>query len=327
MTQRRTWIKLYVDQTLRGTCFSELDPGERFIWFGFLLLAGDSPWPGLITATEILGYTDEQLSCLLKVQSSLIKVAKRKLVKFEKIMVDENNKIKIINWKRYQSEYERQKPHRQPEFFTLRKSIKERDNYTCQKCNKSESNLRVPLCIHHIDNNPKNNSEDNLITLCMTCHSALLKKAVHKNKGKERAEQATKFRSKVQEYSSGVKFSVNPSLSISSSSISLSKEFNKEIEREILGLWNKTSFQKILQISKERKKLLRARWKEHPDICQWKCLLKKMEESSFLKGANEKSWTASFDWLISNDTNWLKILEGKYDDRKKGKETIDARPR
>jgi len=163
----------------------------------------------------------------------------------------------------------------------------------------------------------------------MTCHSALLKKAVHKNKVKERAEQATKFRSKVQECSSGVKFSVNPSLSISSSSssISLSKEFNKEIEREILGLWNKTSFQKILQISKERKKHLRARWKEHPDISKWQALLSRMESSSFLKGQNEKNWAASFDWLISNDTNWLKILEGKYDDRKKGKETIDARPR
>ena len=39
---RRTWIKLFVDQTLRGTCFTELEPDERFVWFGFLLLAGDN---------------------------------------------------------------------------------------------------------------------------------------------------------------------------------------------------------------------------------------------------------------------------------------------
>ena len=103
--------------------------------------------------------------------------------------------------------------------------------------------------------------------------------------------------------------------------------FNKEIEDKIFNLWNESCFPKILKVSKQRRAHLKERWKEHPDICQWKCLLKKMEESSFLKGANEKSWTASFDWLISNDTNWLKILEGKYDDRKKGKETIDARPR
>ena len=44
---RRKWIKLYSYQTLYGTLFSEMeDPAERFVWFGFLLLAGDSPSRG-----------------------------------------------------------------------------------------------------------------------------------------------------------------------------------------------------------------------------------------------------------------------------------------
>jgi len=35
--------------------------------------------------------------------------------------------------------------------------------------------------------------------------------------------------------------------------------------------------------------------------------------SDFLSGGGEKGWKASFDWFIANDTNVLKVLEGKYD--------------
>ena len=40
------------------------------------------------------------------------------------------------------------------------------------------------------------------------------------------------------------------------------------------------------------------------------------ENSSFLKGDNDRGWTASFDWLI-NKENIVKVLEGNYADRKK----------
>jgi len=58
------------------------------------------------------------------------------------------------------------------------------------------------LCIHHIDNNPDNNETNNLITLCISCHSALLKKNVHFTKENERLEQEKEFREKVQQKSS-----------------------------------------------------------------------------------------------------------------------------
>lgn len=48
---------------------------------------------------------------------------------------------------------------------TLRKSIRQRDKYTCQVCNKEPS-----IQVHHIDYNKKNNNPDNLITLCRSCH-------------------------------------------------------------------------------------------------------------------------------------------------------------
>ena len=51
----------------------------------------------------------------------------------------------------------------------LRESIRKRDNYKCQKCDKAQSKRKIP--VHHIDYNKKNCSSNNLITLCHRCNS------------------------------------------------------------------------------------------------------------------------------------------------------------
>ena len=40
-----------------------------------------------------------------------------------------------------------------------------------------------------------------------------------------------------------------------------------------------------------------------------------MEASDFLKGYNKYGWKATFDWVFKNSENWIKILEGNYDNR------------
>jgi hypothetical protein len=52
----------------------------------------------------------------------------------------------------------------------MRSKIRERDNYTCQECGLKEVDCGRNLDIHHIDFNKKNNSEENLISLCKRCH-------------------------------------------------------------------------------------------------------------------------------------------------------------
>lgn len=128
---RRSWIKLYIDQTLRGTCFDELLPDERFIWFGFLLLAGDNAIEGKISVTENMGFSIEQLSDLLKCNSELIQRAIKKMITFKKITIDKNNVIYISNWKKYQSEYQRQRDYR--EEYKKQKKLQREVTTTCSK--------------------------------------------------------------------------------------------------------------------------------------------------------------------------------------------------
>lgn len=52
----------------------------------------------------------------------------------------------------------------------LKNKIRKRDNYSCQECGYTEKELGRKLDIHHIDYDKKNNSEDNLISLCKSCH-------------------------------------------------------------------------------------------------------------------------------------------------------------
>jgi hypothetical protein len=53
---------------------------------------------------------------------------------------------------------------------TLKEKIRKRDNYLCQECKVNQKELGYKLHIHHIDYNKQNNSENNLISLCRSCH-------------------------------------------------------------------------------------------------------------------------------------------------------------
>lgn len=55
-----------------------------------------------------------------------------------------------------------------PEFRLM---ILERDNFTCMKCQKRDFNNI--LQVHHLNRNPSDNNEKNLITLCIKCHHLL----------------------------------------------------------------------------------------------------------------------------------------------------------
>ena len=47
------------------------------------------------------------------------------------------------------------------------------------------------------------------------------------------------------------------------------------------------------------------------------------EDSSFLKGNNNRKWSATFDWLIA-DSNMAKVLDGNYADKTEKAASFDA---
>ena len=82
--------------------------------------------------------------------------------------------------------------------------------------------------------------------------------------------------------------------------------------------WNKTcfGFPSVRDITEKRRPQVRARWKQFgEDINAFKIAFAMLQNSEFCKGENPRGWTASFDWIMENDTNMVKVLENKYQNR------------
>jgi len=96
----------------------------------------------------------------------------------------------------------------------------------------------------------------------------------------------------------------------------------KKFENTFLDSWNLLckdypSLPKILAISDDRRKKLKKRFEFKEFREKILDAIKAIPQYKFLLGENEQGWTVSFDWLIYNNTNFLKILEGRYKDKKK----------
>ena len=85
---------------------------------------------------------------------------------------------------------------------------------------------------------------------------------------------------------------------------------------EIQHLYNEIckSFPKCVKLSERRRRAIGARMRAGYTLEDFERLFKKAEQSEFLKGGNDRDWRADFDWMLK-DSNIVKVLEGKYDDR------------
>lgn len=197
-------------------------PATRGIWADVLALAGDSFYgdEGFIKVADEVGYSDDQIVAILRVEIKEWLVVKEILIKTDRIEIVPRDVIAIRNWKKYQSEYERQKPYRLQDKVT------------------SGSN---------------------------------------KEKREERREN---------------------------------------IVEDVVAYWNtKPHLTNILTISKLRKDKLLARVKSEHFMLNYKKAIDKLAVSKFATGQSKSGWSATIDWFISNDNNYVKTLEGKYDDK------------
>jgi predicted phage replisome organizer len=85
--------------------------------------------------------------------------------------------------------------------------------------------------------------------------------------------------------------------------------------QQIVDLYHSicTSYPKVRSLSDARRKAIKARLNTY-SLEEFKTVFENAENSSFLKGKNDRNWAANFDWLIA-DKNMAKVLEGNYADR------------
>jgi hypothetical protein len=95
--------------------------------------------------------------------------------------------------------------------------------------------------------------------------------------------------------------------------------------KEVVDLWNtmcSPPLPKVEKITQARKNKIKPRITEmggrDPAMGTIKQIFKKVNQSDFLKGDNPRGWQVTFDWIFENGKNWLKIIEGNYDNKKKG---------
>ena len=111
----RTWIKVHCEKWLLGTLRDET-PEVRSVWIDLLVLAGGGHYGdvGEVKLTSNgMGWTDKQISEILHIKPSLWRRAKQRFLESQRIEVSSKGAIRIINWSKYQSEYNRQKPYRE----------------------------------------------------------------------------------------------------------------------------------------------------------------------------------------------------------------------
>lgn len=76
------------------------------------------------------------------------------------------------------------------------------------------------------------------------------------------------------------------------------------------------SLPRVLKLTDKRKIKVRVRFEEMK--FSYETLQKvfdKCEASYFMRGDNKRGWKADFDWIFTNSQNWVKVLEGKYDNQ------------
>lgn len=83
----------------------------------------------------------------------------------------------------------------------------------------------------------------------------------------------------------------------------------------LIRLWNENApgLAKVKKSNKSRDKKIAEIFNELTQD-EWAAVIKKINESTFCCGTNDRGWKADFDWLLKKETH-LKVSEGKYDDR------------
>lgn len=236
------WIRLWTEETIKGTTFQELDVTERGIWFSLLAMAGTSLSPGIVEIRKGVGYSIKFLAEFISCDEKILQKTLKKLQKFRKIeLLKDKKRVKIVNWEKYQTRYA--------------KYYKD----------KQDNELSNP------------DSERNGIK------DGIYMPDRKEGEGEEEEEEGE-----------GDKYILTP--------------------QKLFDLYNEicVNLPRAREFTKSRKEKSRVRFKEHGEKEFWVKVFTILNKTPFLRGENKTGWRADFDWIIANDQNCVKVLEGRY---------------
>jgi hypothetical protein len=93
-----------------------------------------------------------------------------------------------------------------------------------------------------------------------------------------------------------------------------------DFEKSTLIAWNSfcedhPELSKTREITGKRRDKLKLRFSQE-SFKQFKMILDAIAQQPFCLGVNNRGWKVTLDWLIENDTNFIKVLEMRYRDDK-----------
>ena len=70
---------------------------------------------------------------------------------------------------------------------------------------------------------------------------------------------------------------------------------------------------RVREFTESRRRKIKTRIAQGVSLEAFAAVVKRCAATPFLIGNNDRGWQADFDWLIENDTNIARVMEGKYD--------------
>lgn len=346
------WIKITTDifddeKVLLIESLPEAD-SIIVIWFKLLCLAGKMNNSGVFMMSNRIAYTDKMLATIFRRKETTVKLALDTFENFGMIEIIDGV-ITIPNWGKHQSidrleakneymkEYMREYRKKQKKLTGNNKlcenglpmdewkAVLEYFDHECAYCGSKEG-----LEQEHIIpvNDGGTYTIGNIVPACRKCNASKGNKNLdswYMNSEVFDADRLMKLNEYRCKTNVNVLRKVNVNTLRKANVSSLDKEEDKIRKEErridyehIVQMYNDhcPSLPTVRSLSEARKKAIRARLNNY-SVEDFKQLFMKAEESDFLKGNNNRNWSATFDWLIK-DANMAKVLDGNYDNKHPG---------
>lgn len=298
-TLNNRWIKLH-ESLAEWEWFDH--PYMLKLWIYLLIRANytDVKWHGIVVPRGSLVTSLDKLSEALNISVQQVRTGLAKLIDNKQITSESTSQYRIISICNY-------------DIYQL-KETSEQQTKNCDDNNQITTSKEEYILSPLIKENTSPKGEEKK-------KSPLTAPLEEKQEPELSAED---YEAEKMAFLGGVKKSDDNLLGFELKPSEMGKKSGKETElrfADVVSIWNTTvtHLPKLVKLSEERKAKVRVRWEEWSSIGDpleiYRQICDRAQQSNFLRGDNNRGWIANFDWLISNGKNWLKILEGNYDNQ------------